>query len=309
MLQGVQGAGHAPNAGGAPDPRAELPQPPAATWHTVPDVGPRTVTSLLADNDVELYRAIFADLAAAVPGGLDFVEAGDWRARQARFDEGTIEAAFMCGWPYTVRRDRGDPVEPLAAPVFNGARYQGRPCYFSDVVVAMDSAFSAFADLLGARWAFNEPGSHSGFNVIRHHLDRLGHRSSYFGSALEAGSHAEAIRMVLDGRADAAAIDSRVLEVERAQAPGRAAGLRVVEVLGPSPTPPLVVRTTVPEDIRRNLQAALTGMHESPAGRAVLSGSDIARFVAVTDADYDPIRRMTERARGVELATPQGTLA
>ncbi|MDQ6673901.1 MAG: hypothetical protein M3069_24685 [Chloroflexota bacterium] len=37
-------------------------------------------------------------------------------------------------------------------------------------------------------------------------------------------------------------------------------------------------------------------MHQDPVGSHVLASDQIERFVPVTDADYDPIRRMASMA-------------
>src|SRR5262249_55323044 len=53
---------------------------------------------------------------------------GDSYARVAQAD-----VAFLCGLPYVRLVDRPEPpIELLAAPVLRGARYGGRPVYFSD---------------------------------------------------------------------------------------------------------------------------------------------------------------------------------
>src|SRR3954452_19142324 len=67
----------------------------------------------------------------------------------------SADVAVVCGLPYVERTRRGDcPVEPVAAPVVRGARYGGRPIYFSDVIVRRDSPFRRFADLRGRSWAY-----------------------------------------------------------------------------------------------------------------------------------------------------------
>jgi hypothetical protein len=43
-------------------------------------------------------------------------------------------------------------------------------------------------------------------------------------------------------------------------------------------------------------------MHEDDEGRAILDGAMVARFVPVTDAEYDEIRRMAHAATPVRLA-------
>jgi phosphonate transport system substrate-binding protein len=111
------------------------------------------------------------------------------------------DVAFLCGLPYVEHARRGVPaVEPVAAPVLRGARYDGRPVYFSDVIVRRDSPFRTFTDLRGQSWSFNEPHSQSGYGITRWHLLRLGKTSGYFGRVVEAGFHERSIRWSVPGR-------------------------------------------------------------------------------------------------------------
>jgi phosphonate transport system substrate-binding protein len=190
-------------------------------------------------------------------------------------------------------------IELLAAPVFRAPRYGDRPVYYSDVIVHRESPFTAFAQLKGARWAYNETGSLSGYESIRYHLARLNQQRGYFGRALASGAHAQSLRWVIDGVVDCAAIDSTVLEQELINYPELAGKTRVVEVLGPWPMPPWVVSSTVPAEIRQWLRQALTTLHQSAAGSALVAATPVCRFAAVTEADYDPIRTMLQLAEQV----------
>jgi len=49
------------------------------------------------------------------------------------------------------------------------------------------------------------------------------------------------------------------------------------------------------------LRQLLLHMHEDPIGQAILTRSQMACFVAVTDQDYDPIRQMLRAAAGITL--------
>ena len=42
-------------------------------------------------------------------------------------------------------------------------------------------------------------------------------------------------------------------------------------------------------------------MHADPAGKAILDRAHMLRFTAVEDADYNPIRTMTRKGRGICL--------
>jgi len=101
--------------------------------------------------------------------------------------------------------------------------------------------------------------------------------------------------MVLEGRADAAAIDSHVLDVLRSRDERLAASLRVVDMLGPSSIPPLVVSKTIDKEMKRRMQETLITMHLNDCGAKWLQEGLIEQFVVVADEDYGDLRRMLER--------------
>jgi phosphonate transport system substrate-binding protein len=231
-----------------------------------------------------------------------FVRDIPWQERERLLDAGRIHVGWICGLPYVWKADQPRPaVELLVAPVMRAPRYQDRPIYFSDVVVHRDSRYHAFDDLRGARWAYNEPHSQSGYNITCYHLATLGHRSGYFGHAVQAGAHLTALEMVLDGRVDASAIDSTVLELELATRPDLGERLRIIASLGPSPIPPWVISRGVAPELREALRQELLTMHAQPLGQAILAAGQMARFARVEDGDYDPIRQMAQAAAGVTL--------
>jgi phosphonate transport system substrate-binding protein len=175
--------------------------------------------------------------------------------------------------------------------------------YFTDVVVRRDSPVRSFADLRGRSWAYNDKKSHSGYNLPRHHLLTIGETPRYFGRTVASRSHQNSIRMILDGQVDASGIDSTVLELEARRDPELLPRLRVVEAIGPSPIPPVVVSSRLPDATKARLREVFLGMHEDPEGRAVLADGLMARFVPVRDQDYDPIREMVRRAENAGFLT------
>jgi phosphonate transport system substrate-binding protein len=260
------------------------------------------VTSIQSPNADWVCNEIAGYLSRRLVTPVAFVSKLPWQERERLLDEGQIHAGWICGLPYVGKADAPQPgVELLAAPVMAHRRYEGRPIYYSDVVVRRESPYQAFADLRGAVWAYNEPNSQSGYNVTRYHLATLGESRGYFGRVVAAGSHLRALEMVLDGSIDASAIDSTVLELELelAQHPELARQLRVVEILGPSPIPPWVVSTRAPAEVQAVLRQAFLTMHEDPDGRMVLARGQMASFVSVVDRDYDAIRTMAARAAPV----------
>lgn len=261
------------------------------------------MVSLLAANARPLYERITEHLADRLGGGVELLD-GTLAERRRRLDAGEADVAFICGWPYALRHDRPEPeVALLCAPVMAAPRYGGRPVYFTDVVVRRDHPARSVADLRGAAWSYNDTGSHSGYNVMRHHLLQLGETRGYFGRVVDAGTHQGSIQMVLDGAIDASGIDSTVLETELANRPEIGPALRTIASLGPSPIPPVVVARHVAPSLAARLRGLFLGMAADPAGRALLAEGRVASFVPVQDADYDPIRAMARRAEATGFLT------
>lgn len=211
------------------------------------------------------------------------------------FFSGKFEGAFVCGLPYILMtRMPEPPMELIGAPVLSGDRYQDRPIYFSDVIVKADSPFQTFEDLRGASWAFNERLSHSGYGVVRSHLVSLGETDGYFSKVVEAGFHLRSISLVAQGRVDASAIDSQVLGIELKRDPSLRQKIRIIDSIGPSTIQPVVLRSDVPEDLKRRLRDALWSLHSDEAIGGVLKDAHVKRFEQVDDSTYDDLRRMLE---------------
>ena len=214
------------------------------------------------------------------------------------FEAGRVDAGFICGLPYVRLADAPDsPVELLAAPVLQGERYRQKPVYFSDVIVRSDSLYTCFDDLSGCTWAYNEATSHSGYNLVCSSLLERGKTLHYFGAMVKSGSHARSLQLVLEGRTDATAIDSHVLDVMCSQNKDLALQLRVVTMLGPSSIPPVVVARSLDPGLKCRVREALLTMHEDPDMARVLHEGRIDHFVAVKDTDYNDIRSIFARTQ------------
>ena len=191
------------------------------------------------------------------------------------------------------------PVELLAAPVLAGDRYLGRPLYFSDVIVRAESPLHSFADLRGHSWSYNDPDSHSGYNVTRARLVAMGETNGFFSRVVRAGSHQQSIRLVLGGQVDASAIDSQVLAIEMRDHPELSRGLRIIDALGPSTIQPVLAAARLDGDLKAAVRRVLLHMHEDPRARTALAAGFVERFVPVTDESYDDVREMLASAEAI----------
>lgn len=245
--------------------------------------------TFLAPNMLPVYEAVADAVGEALGLSTELVVETDYE--NCRRDVNDV--CFVCSLPYVhFEREGVAPATPIAAPVLVGDRYQGKPIYFSDVIVSADSRLESFADLRGRSWAYNEPLSQSGYGITRYHLLKLGETDGYFGEVIEAGFHERSIEMVRDGEVDASAIDSQVLAVAMRDDPELVDRLRIVESLGPSTIQPVAVSKRFDEGFRRDVREVMLGLHQGPELREVLEHGVIERFVEVGPGSYDDIREM-----------------
>jgi phosphonate transport system substrate-binding protein len=210
-----------------------------------------------------------------------------------QFERHQADVGFICGLPYVnLSRLNPSPVELLAAPVLQGERYQGKPIYFSDVIVHKESPYRSFDDLRGSRWSYNDRDSQSGYGITCYWLVKMGETGGFFGEVIEAGFHQKSIQMVANREVDASAIDSQVLSVELRDHPHLASQLKVIESLGPSTIQPVVVRHDLPGDLKHQIREILLKMRDDSQAKEMLSYGFVSGFVPIVDCDYDDIRQM-----------------
>jgi phosphonate transport system substrate-binding protein len=215
------------------------------------------------------------------------------------FASGLADVGFICGLQYVRMKEWLDcPVELLAAPVLEGKHYYGLPIYYSSVVVRVDRPYRSFDDLGGCVWAYNECESHAGCNVVCFSLLEQNKGSRYFGRVVRSGSHMNSLGMVVEGKVDAAAIDSHVFEVALRRNPALAEHVRCIDLLGPSTIPPVVVTKRLDPVLKQRLRHALTTMHNDDYMADRLHEGLIERYVTISDKQYDDIRKMQKRTRG-----------
>jgi phosphonate transport system substrate-binding protein len=251
--------------------------------------GPLRFATFLAPNMLPVYRFLATRVGQRLGRPVELVVGRSFD----QFEAGQVDLGVICGLPYVWLADRHPPpVEPLAAPVLAGARYGGRPVYYSDVIVRHNSPIGCLAELEGRSWAYNEPASHSGYTVTLYSLVRMGAGPGFLGRVVQAGFHQRAIRLVASGAVDAAAIDSQVLAIELRDHPRLADRLRVVGSFGPSTIQPVVAASRLPEQLKDAARELLVGLGNDSSARPALAYGLIERFTPVGDAAYNDIRAM-----------------
>jgi phosphonate transport system substrate-binding protein len=204
------------------------------------------------------------------------------------FSSGGADVGFMCAPPFQWLCARPQPPVELC-PVglaFDEPRLGGQPLYFSDIVVAAASAHAGFPDLRGARFAYNDPASLSGYRCLLGKLAALGETTRFFSGLERSGSHLASLAGIAAGDVDAAAIDSNVLRIALARDPGLATQVRVIESWGPYPIQPIALRTSLDPALKRAIIGALRGWTRAASDGAALADYGVLGLAPVDAARY-----------------------
>lgn len=205
---------------------------------------------------------------------------------------GTVQEAFVCGYAYTREKKKCD-LELLCAPVMKDPQYQGKPVYYSYVIVPKDSKAKSFKDLRGKKYALSDPLSNSGHNMPRYKLAQMGTTKEKFFSVCDfTGAHEKSIELVARKVYDGASIDSLVWDYDNKYHPESTSKTKVIEKHGPAGIPPVVVPRRIDPKLKKSLQSILVNMHKDPQGRRILDKALMSKFVVVDDSNYDSIRQM-----------------
>lgn len=254
-----------------------------------------TLVSYLAPNMFWFYEVVAAFIGRVLDVETYIVQSQYDPLEDPMMLQNRIDIALICGLPF-VQLGRVVPgqLQALVAPVMQGKRYCDRPVYFSDMIVNADSKLATFDDLAGKIWCYNDPGSNSGYNVVRQRLIQGGYPSSFFGKAIQSGSHQCSIKLVANGLADCSAIDSTVLERELHEWPKLSHHLRVIESIGPYPIPPVVASRRLSATLLEKMQSAL--LQPDTELQLAMNQARIRCYVAVQSEYYAPLGKMYDAA-------------
>ncbi|MEM8618861.1 MAG: PhnD/SsuA/transferrin family substrate-binding protein [Actinomycetota bacterium] len=248
-----------------------------------------------------LPLAMFETIAAHVASGLgrdhdvsvESKMSGPVAAADDRFAMGLTDIGFICPPAYLWLTERTPPSVALVplAPIYDDARNAGQPTYVSDVIVRADAPARRFADLRGLRIGYNERASLSGFVSLLAKLSDEGLDVDFCGELRQVGSHRRALELIESGDIDAAAVDANVLRSWASERPDRGAAVRSIDVLGPYPVQPVVVRSELGE-----LVPEVADLLARPELATALAPFGVRGFGPVHHDDYARLAPLVDRA-------------
>ncbi|HWR72519.1 MAG TPA: phosphate/phosphite/phosphonate ABC transporter substrate-binding protein [Nitrospirota bacterium] len=189
-------------------------------------------------------------------------------------------------------------VIPLARPVNldNTSAYRGY------LFVRKDSGIRDVKDMKGRKMAFVEKATTAGYVFPLAYLKERGITDikGFFSETFITGSHDAAINAVLNKKADIGAAKHSMYDRVRAEDPRVDKELVVIATSPWVPSNGLCVRKDLDKELQKKLKEALLGLHQDPAGGAVLAKFGALQFIETTAKDYQPVFEMARHA-GIDI--------
>jgi phosphonate transport system substrate-binding protein len=206
--------------------------------------------------------------------------------------DGVADMAFVCSGGYVAGR-QAIPLELLAVPIVNG-----QTLYQSYIITHSQLEAESIIDLRGRSFAFTDPMSFSGRIAPVDLLESQGLDSAhFFGRTFFTYSHDNAIKAVVDGIADAAAVDSMILDQALQKDPGIGKRLKIIAKSIQVGNPPVVIHSNVENKRKETLRNALLTMHESERGKKALFALQYDKFSAGDEAAYLVLQTMWNQVK------------
>lgn len=177
--------------------------------------------------------------------------------------DGSAQIGWLGSFAYRELLDRHDQIEEFAVGVPKG---KSAPNYHSAFIVRPDSDVRMLTDVRNTSIAIGDEHSTSGYDVPKRELADVGidiENESAFKSVISVANHDEAIRAVLEGRADVAPVSSVNLAQMIISGAINSNSFRIIHQSPDIPGAPLVYARDLDEEFKQKLKRLVLNAHKN----------------------------------------------
>ena len=243
--------------------------------------------------EVDLYKPIIKRLKEQTGKQIEFYIPTSYASVIEAMLSGWVDIGVHGPYSYVIARSKDETLDVFATYAKTKGHLQEEgPGYKAVLISRKDSGLDSIEKLKGKVVGLTDPASTSGNLLPRVSFTKEigGDLESYFDKVVYTGGHDLSTVAVYEGKVDAAFVATHRFDnvVDR--------GLVKVEdfnILWSSkaiPQDPFVYRGKLCDDLKAKIADTFLNLHTVPEAKAFLDNVKSARFVAVTDSDYDIIR-------------------
>ncbi len=239
---------------------------------------------------VKFYKQMLDFVGAKLGRPVEMVQKENYDEMDGMLERGDLSIAFLCSGPYVKDRAKFG-AELLVAP-----QSYGQPFYHAYIIVHKDSPIKDMAGLKGKKFAFTDPKSNTGKLVPTYMVAKEFHETpeKFFSEVIFTRSHDKSVEAVAKKLVDGASIDSLIYDYAVKKNPVYTSETKIIRKSPPYGIPPVVVRKDLDPALRAKIKDIFLNMHNDPAGRAILDGIMVDKFIVPKDSDYNSVREMAD---------------
>lgn len=248
------------------------------------------LTPVFLDDQLGFLQRLQTYLQQKLRRPVQFFQRGSYSEVLRLLHAGTVEFAWLCGYPYWSNRDW---LKLVAVPV-----YEGQPLYRSYLIRhSSHPSVTSLESLKGKVFAYSDPDSNSGFLYPEHRLRTMQLDSrQFFGRSFFTWSHRKVVEAVAVQLAHAGAVDGYVWDVLTQVHPEIT---DLTEVFERSPAfgfPPFVATNGVNEELLQTFRELLTQMAYDEEGQRLLQTLRLDGFTTAHPELFASIGKMAADA-------------
>ncbi|WP_214319802.1 phosphate/phosphite/phosphonate ABC transporter substrate-binding protein [Nonomuraea sediminis] len=256
------------------------------------------------------YKDVIALLEKNTGKKVEFVRSTDYNAVIEGMVSGKIDLAEFGPLSYVLARSNGAKITPIASMVEKG----GKPTYQSYGFVPAGSPITGIEGFKGKKVCFVDPGSTSGYLFPSQGLMAAGIDPKTGVNPVMAGGHDNSVLSVAGGKCDAgfaenAMVDTILIDKGKLK-PGQ---VKVVWKSDGIPMSPVAMRDDLPADLKAKITQTYVkdankdrmvqlGICKDAGACKVTADATIWGFVPVTDAAFDPVRKVCAATHNAKCA-------
>lgn len=244
--------------------------------------------------ELDLYAPVLKRLKDNTGKSIDFFMPTSYASVIEGMINGWVHVGVHGPNSYIIAKEKDPTLDVFATYAKKkGHLQEDGPGYRAALIVRADSDFDSVASLEGAVIGLTDPASTSGNLLPRVVFQKEIEGTDleeYFSKVVYTGGHDLSTLAVKEGRVDAAFVATHRFDnvIDR-----ELATMDEFRVLWQSPVipqDPFVYRSDLCEPIKQAIRDTFLTLHEQEDAKNFLENVSSARFVAMTDADYDIIR-------------------
>lgn len=207
-----------------------------------------------------------------------------------------VDIAVLGPESYLIAKTQGANIDVFATYFKKGQGVQEPgPGFKSIMITRKGSKFTSVESVKGSVMLLVDPASTSGSLIPESQFGGKVVKTplkNYFSKVAFSGGHDLSTIAVFDGKADTAFVATHrfMNAITASKGKMKVEDFNIVWTSSLIPQDPFVFRSTLCEDLRKQIQQTFVTLDQTPEGKAYLQNVDSEKFVAMKDSDYDVIR-------------------